>query len=263
MEADSDHASPYAMREGRARRIRMLEHLSAIAPAGAVQTSLRDLGRWLAFHATRSPAILGESQWHELHRPQAEMPPSDQPEVQHPSYALGWIHEIYRGHPLVVHNGSIDGFTVHLGFLPETGRGLILLANRDLANAAVMALAYSAYDRLLGLEPIDWERRITDAPAPSQEVREVALDFPIQEVVGRYEHPAYGALTVRAQGRRLALKFRTFRLTLVYQGDRRFLGLQPLTDGTPPISVRFAHGKLLVPLNFDAGDPVEEFTRVR
>ena len=99
--------------------------------------------------------------WRELHRPQAEMPAPDQPEVQHPSYALGWIHESYRGHPLVVHNGAIDGFTVHLGFLPETGQGLILLMNRDLATAALMALAYSAYDRLLGLEPLDWETRLS------------------------------------------------------------------------------------------------------
>ena len=57
-----------------------------------------------------------------------------EPEVQHPYYALGWIHESYRGHPLVIHNGAIDGFTVHLGFLPETGQGLILLMNRDLAT---------------------------------------------------------------------------------------------------------------------------------
>ena len=164
MEADSDHASPYALREGRVQRIPMLKRLSAIAPAGAVQTSVRDLARWLTFHATRSPGLLGEGMWRELHRPQAEMPAPDQPEVQHPYYALGWIHESYRGHPLVVHNGAIDGFTVHLGFLPETGQGLILLMNRDLATEALMALAYSAYDRLLGLEPLDWEGRLKEMP---------------------------------------------------------------------------------------------------
>ena len=170
MEADSDHASPYAMREGSVQKIPMLKRLSAIAPAGAVQTSVRDLARWLTFHATRSPGLLGEGMWRELHRPQAEMPAPDQPEVQHPYYALGWIHESYRGHPLVVHNGAIDGFTVHLGFLPETGQGLILLMNRDLATAALMALAYSAYDRLLGLEPLDWEGRLKEMPTPLQDV---------------------------------------------------------------------------------------------
>jgi CubicO group peptidase (beta-lactamase class C family) len=269
MESDADHASPYALREGRVQKIPMLKRLSAIAPAGAVQTSVRDLARWLTFHATRSPGLLGEALWRELHRPQVEMPAPDQLEVQDPHYALGWIHESYRGHPLVVHNGSIDGFTVHLGFLPETGQGLIVLMNRDLATAAVMALAYSAYDRLLGLEPVDWEARLEERPTPLQDSEDVALDFPIDEVVGRYEHPAYGVLTIQAEGHKLALRFRTLRLELVYQGERRFLSVKPIADGAPQIRVRFSKRKtgeplkLFVPLNFDAGDPVEVFTRVR
>jgi hypothetical protein len=269
METDPDHATPYAIHEGKLQKIPMLNHLSAIAPAGAVQTSVRDLAHWLTFHATRSPALLGEGMWHELHRPQAKMPAPDQPEIQHPYYALGWIHEIYRGHPLVVHNGSIDGFTVHLGFLPETGQALILLANRDAATEAVTALAYSAYDRLLGLEPLDWERRIQEIPTPLQNAREVALDFPLEEVVGTYEHPAYGELTVRVQGEKLAIEFRAFRLTLAYQGNRRFLSLKPIADRAPQISFRFSKPKkgeplkVFVPLNFEEGDPVEVFTRVR
>jgi CubicO group peptidase (beta-lactamase class C family) len=268
METDPDHASPYAVHDGRVRKIPLLKGLSAIAPAGAVQTSVRDLARWLTFHATRSPGLLGESMWRELHRPQAEMPESDQPEVQHRYYALGWIHESYRGHPLVAHNGSIDGFMVHMGFLPETGQGLILLMNRDFATEALMALAYSAYDRLLGLEPLDWDGRLKEMPTSLQKVRDTALDFPIEEVVGRYEHPAYGALTVRAEGDRLVMQFRNLHLTLAYQGERRFLSLEPIADGAPQIEVRFSKRKmdeplkLFVPLNFDVGDPVEVFTRV-
>jgi CubicO group peptidase (beta-lactamase class C family) len=269
MEADSDHASPYAIREGRVQKIPMLKRLSAIAPAGAVQTSVRDLARWLTFHATRSPGLLGEGAWRELHRPQAEMPAPEQPEIQHPYYALGWIHESYRGHPVVFHDGAIDGFTVHIGFLPETGQGLIILTNRDHATEAMRAIAYSAYDRLLGLEPIDWEGRLKEMPTQSQDVRDAALEFPIEKVVGRYEHPAYGVLTVRAKGDKLAIQFRTLRSTLVYQGNRRFLSLDPMADAVPPISVRFSKPKvgeplkLFVPLNFEVGDPVEVFTRVR
>lgn len=267
MEADADHASPYALRDGRARKIPMLKGLSAIAPAGAVQTSVRDLARWLAFHAMRSPALLGERMWRELHRPQAEMPEADEAEVRRRSYALGWIHESYRGHPLVAHNGAIDGFVVHLGFLPETGQGLIVVMNRDLATEALMAIAYSAYDRILGLEPLNWEGRLQEMPTTSPPVGQTALDFPIDEVVGTYEHPAYGPLTVRAQGDRLVMQFRSLRSTLVYQGERRFLGLKPIADGVPQISVRFSNPKageplkLFVPLNFDAGDPVEVLTR--
>jgi len=271
MEADADHASPYAIREGSARQIPMLKGLNAIAPAGAVQSSVRDLARWLTFHATRSPALLGEDLWRELHRPQVEMlEPDQRPEVQRQSYALGWIHESYRGHTVVVHDGAIDGFIVHLGFVPESGQGLIILMNREHAVAALNALAYSAYDRLLGLEPLDWEQRLKETPEPAQDVRDVPLDFPIEEVAGSYEHPAYGLLTVRAIGDRLAMQFRDLRLILVYRGGRRFLSLEPIIDSAPQISVQFSRPKpgeplkAVVPLNFDDdGDPVEVFSRVR
>lgn len=269
MEADSDHASPYAIRQGTVQKIPMLKGSSVIAPAGGVHTSVRDLARWLTFHATRSPGLLDEATWRELHRPQAEMPESDQPEVRHRYYALGWIHESYRGHPLVTHNGSVDGFVAHLGFLPETGQGLIVLLNRDFATEALMAISYTAYDRLLGLEPLNWEQRLVEEmPTALPNVRETTLDFPLEDVVGRYEHPAYGSLTVRAEGNRLVMQFRSLRSTLVYQGDRRFLGLEPIVDGVPQIVVRFSKPltdepvKLVVPLNFDAGDPVEVLTRV-
>ena len=269
METDLDHAAAYALRSGRVQKIPMLKRLSAIAPAGAVQTSVNDLARWLTFHARRSPALLGEGMWRDLHRPQAEMQAPAEPEVQHPYYALGWIHESYRGHQLVVHNGAIDGFTMHLGFLPETGQGLILLMNRDLATAALMTLAYSAYDRLLGIEPLDWEGRLKETPEPLRDLPDIPLDFPIETVVGRYEHPAYGMLTVRAKGDELAMEFRTLHLTLVYQGERRFLSREPIAAGAPQISVWFSKQKageplkLFVPLNFDEGDPVEVFARVR
>jgi CubicO group peptidase (beta-lactamase class C family) len=270
MEADADHASPYSIREGSAREIAMLRGLNAIAPAGAVQSSLRDLARWIVFHATRSPELLGEEAWRDLHRPRVEMPEPDQSEVQHHSYALGWIHESYRGHTLVVHDGAIDGFTAHLGFVPETGQGLIILMNRERATAALYALAYSAYDRLLGLEPLNWETRLKETPEPLQDVRDVPLDFPIEDVAGSYEHPAYGLLTVRANGDRLAMQFRDLRLTLVYKGGRRFLSLEPIIDSAPQMSVQFSKPepgeplKLVAPLNFDDdGDPVEVFTRVR
>ena len=65
------------------------------------------------------------------------------------------------------------------------------------------------------------------------------------------------------------MQFRSLHSTLVYQGERRFIGLEPIADGVPQLSVRFSTPKmdeplnLFVPLNFDEGDPVEVFTRVR
>src|SRR4029078_12117540 len=96
--------------------------------------------------------------------------------------------------------------------------------NRERAAEALKAIAYSAYDRLLGLEPLDWEQRLKETPEPAQDGRDVPLDFPIGEVAGSYEHPAYGLLTVRAIGDRLAMHVRGLRLILVYRGGRRVFG---------------------------------------
>jgi CubicO group peptidase (beta-lactamase class C family) len=269
VEADRDHATPYALRDGGARAIPRLTRMDAIAPAGAVQSCVRDLARWLAFHTTRSPRLLREEPWRELHRAEAEMPAPDQPEMQDRAYALGWIHETYRGHPLVFHDGAVDGFIVHVGFLPDTGQGVIVLMNRDDALAALSTIAYGAYDRLLGLEPIDWEHRFVDTPVPLRSVDEVAFDFPVDAVVGTYEHPAYGPLTIEQRGDRLAMQYRTLRFTLVYLGDRQFSSIEPIADGGPRISVRLSTPvgdeplALSVPLNFEDGDPVEVFTSVR
>ena len=94
-----------------------------------------------------------------------------------------------------------------------------------------MALAYSAYDRLLGLEPLDWEGRLEESPTPLQEVREIALDFPIEQVVGSYEHPAYGVLTVRATGDKLAMQFRTFVSRWSIRATGGFSARNPLPTG--------------------------------
>jgi hypothetical protein len=102
-----------------------------------------------------------------------------------------------------------------------------------------------------------------------QHVPATALDFPLETLAGTYEHPAYGALTIRAEGNELAMAFRTLRLTLAYQGNRRFLSREPVADGAPQLAVRFSKSrvgeplKTFVPLNFAEGDPVEVFTRVR
>ena len=138
----------------------MLKRLSAIAPAGAVQTSVRELARWLTFQATRSPALLDEHMWRELHRPQADMPESDQPEVQHRSYALGWIHESYRGHPLVAHNGAIDGFKAGESFRIQLDSTAQLFADakneiklEQVATDTTVNGTFAAIDSLSVYEP--------------------------------------------------------------------------------------------------------------
>jgi hypothetical protein len=149
-------------------------------------------------------------------------------------------------------------------------RNLLCLARTMFAAlaAALMTLAYSAYDQILGLEPIDWETRLKETLEPLPDIFDVRRDFLLSDVEGRYEHPAYGPVMIRAEGDSLSMRFRSFRFTLVYQGNFEFLSKESIVSGGPRLAVRFSNSavgdikQLFIPLNFDVDDPVEVFTKV-
>src|SRR5207248_11183003 len=86
------------------------------------------------------------------------------------SYALGWRVSPYRGHPLVFHGGATRGFTAVLAMLPEQRAAVVALCNLDDSRLPA-AIAYTAFDRLLGVEPAPWPQRMlsqsaSEAPRP-------------------------------------------------------------------------------------------------
>ena len=116
--------------------------------------------------------------------------------------------------------------------------------NRDRATAALMALAYSAYDRLLGLAPIDWEaqaRGCADTVASHSAISRST--FRSQSSWAATSIPRTGRSRCGRKGDKLAMQFRTLRFTLVYQGHRQFLSVEPIAEGAPQISVRFSKPK--------------------
>ena len=73
----------------------------------------------------------------------------------------------YRGRPLVSHGGAIMGFSASVAFLPNDKIGVVILNN--LEDAPVNStLFYNVFDRLLGLEPVDWAQRVRDDEARSR-----------------------------------------------------------------------------------------------
>ena len=120
----------------------------------------------------------------------------------------------YRGRPLVSHGGAIMGFSASVAFLPNDKLGVVILNN--LEDAPVNStLFYNVFDRLLGLEPVNWAQRVRDDEARSRaesEKRTKDRDadrqlgtHPSHEPAaypGIYEHPAYGriAITLDAGG---------------------------------------------------------------
>ncbi|WP_052051071.1 serine hydrolase domain-containing protein [Leptolyngbya sp. KIOST-1] len=101
----------------------------AYAPAGALKSTLTDMGRFLtaAMAADWPPLALS-----------LQIPDTD----CQPNVGLGWIFTALGDAPMVMHNGRTGGYYAFLGWLPEAGRGLVLLTNTsdDLGDRIATAL---------------------------------------------------------------------------------------------------------------------------
>jgi len=102
--------------------------LDAYAPAGALKSTLADMGRFLqaAIAADWPPLAL------------SLQPHSEDCE---PNFGLGWIFTELEDTPMIMHNGRTGGYYAFLGWLPEAGRGLVLLTNTSDAQGDQVATA--------------------------------------------------------------------------------------------------------------------------
>ena len=81
------------------------------------------------------------------------------PELGPTSYGLGFFITTYRGHKLVWHSGSLDGYSLLFSFLPREKLGVLVLTNLSGNRPVPVCVTRNVFDRLLGLEPIDWVAR--------------------------------------------------------------------------------------------------------
>lgn len=58
-----------------------------------------------------------------------------------PNFGLGWVFTDLEDAPMVFQNGRTGGYYAFLGWLPETGRGLVLLTNTSDAQGDQVAAA--------------------------------------------------------------------------------------------------------------------------
>ena len=105
--------------------------LDALAPAGAIGSTARDLGRWLRFLIGRGQLdgrrVVSERAWGEVTTKQMTMSPAL-------SYALGWALYDWNGHHVVEHNGGSEGISALVSFMPEEKVGFALVANISPTN---------------------------------------------------------------------------------------------------------------------------------
>ena len=236
MSADPDHATAYERRQGVVVPVPQ-RPITALAPAGAVNSCAADLTRWLLAQLgdgqLDGQAVMSAATVARQHEPHIVLPEDRTfPASTRHAYGLGWFVGRYRGHRLLEHGGGIDGFLTECILLPDDGIGVAVMTNTT-SSAMTPVVAYRILDELLGLEPLDWfstfKPRYDTIMAGMREARQARrvvpdapLPRPLDAYAGEYEHPGYGALTLTLEDGVLRPRLGTLDLSLTHRHYETF-----------------------------------------
>lgn len=100
--------------------------IPAAAPAGAINSSARDMTQWLRFMLAGGvidgKRLVSEKSFNETINKQMTIGGTV-------DYGLGWFLRKWNGHKVVEHGGNIDGFNAQVALMPEQKLGFVLLTN--------------------------------------------------------------------------------------------------------------------------------------
>lgn len=178
-------ASPHQEVDDTLRVIKW-HNIDNIAPAGSINSSVRDMSRWLMLQLSggkttagmSSPAfggvnagmfapveagkqLISAGSLAETHSPQTVTPLSADFKQINPfthlsSYGMGWIIQDYRGREIRQHGGNIDGMSALAALFPEEKLGIVVLTNANGSPMPSIAM-YKAFDMLTNAKPErDW-----------------------------------------------------------------------------------------------------------
>ncbi len=215
-------AAPHAMVDGRHQPIRPASYVS-IAPAGGINSTARDMVRWLAFQlgdgSFEGRRILSAEAMDAMHQPWTMIPTTPEMRANRQvqffaGYGLGWNVMDYRGHKLLWHSGNADGMPTYMALLPDRRIGVVVMLNSWKAPYLHGDIASRILDHYLGLPTRDYAaetlelmraaeaRRAAPAAAPAAGLP--SLDLAAYQ--GRYSSDLFGPITIDRQGAGLVLK---------------------------------------------------------
>lgn len=214
-----DFALPYAERNEKVVEI-PFRNIDTVGPAGSINSNVTDMAKWVLLNLNKGKVgekqIISDTSLKEIHSPQMISSQSIMYDEQfYSSYGMGWAITAYRGHLLLTHGGGIDGFTALVSLMPRDNFGLVILTNGG-GNPVPSIVAYNVYDRLLGLDQVDWNKRIKERMDKAKAEAEKAKkekdkdrklntnpSHPIEDYTGDFEHPGYGAVSIQKEGEQL------------------------------------------------------------
>jgi CubicO group peptidase (beta-lactamase class C family) len=235
-EQSPDHASPHSKRSAGIEVVKW-RNIDNVGPAGSINASARDLSNWIRLHlndgVVDGKRLISSENLRETHTPQMVIrnegrwrlffPESETSQL---SYGLGWFINDYRGHKLVMHGGTIDGFRASVMLVPKSKVGVAVLVNLT-GSQMPEATCYNIVDLLLGLPKKDWNAYISEEAKKFEVAQTNAMlarsdkrhanTKPSRDLAaysGVYEDAAYGQAQVFLDAAKLVIQWSSFKSRL-------------------------------------------------
>jgi CubicO group peptidase (beta-lactamase class C family) len=215
----ADFSQPYSLKKDAVTRV-PFKNIDSIGPAGSINSSINEMSHYLLFQlgdgTYNGRRIVSQINLKLMHTGQTAITHLPEFFTQNGlgpmTYSMGWVDTTFRGHHMVWHNGGIDGFHSLLTILPDDKIGVVILSNLS-DSPALEAIAYSTYDRLLGLSQDPWLDRYKAVGEKAKKAQEEAKkkevstaktgtqpSHPIADFTGDYVNPGYGTVKIVQQG---------------------------------------------------------------
>lgn len=227
LKASANHAYPHERVDGVLRTINFVP-LDNAAPAGAINSSVSEMAKWVQLQLSRGEfpggaRLFSEAQSNEMWTPQTILPNREFPgslahlKSNFAAYGLGWGLREYHGRQLVEHTGGVAGFVSRVMLVPEQHLGVVILTNAE-SGGAFDSILYHVLDQYLGVPKSDWvaafksaedEQFAQGASFMKSEDADRAVDskpsLALEKYAGVYQDAWYGAATIHHQNGGLVL----------------------------------------------------------
>ncbi len=224
-----DWAWPHSRMEGKLRTI-PFENLDNAGPAGAINSSVQDMSKWVLLQLNHGKIpgaeirMFSEKSSHEMWAQQMVVPVGTAPpelqglQAHFAGYGLGWALRDYKGRKLVGHTGGVAGFVTRVMLVPEENLGVVILTNAE-EDGAFDAVLYHILDAYLGGPTQDYiwafkavqdrgEKEADETMRKASEARaaDSKPSLPLEKYAGDYSDPWYGKVMIRIEPSGLTLK---------------------------------------------------------
>jgi CubicO group peptidase (beta-lactamase class C family) len=238
-------AASHATLAGRHQVIPREVQRQPIAAAAAVQSSARDMTRWMRLHLNNGvldgKRYVSDSAMRAMHTMQ--VPIATTPAMRAArlvqdtigGYGLGWQVMDYRGHRVWWHSGNGDGQIAWMALYPDDRLGIVVLVNTWSAPQVHFALINRITDTYLGYPARDWAAEVFARLPQQDSAREAGVramiamrssappPAPLASYAGRYEEPLFGPVWIRTTASGLALQMGGGQVAdLEYHGGNTF-----------------------------------------